>query len=85
MREPQEWIDVAEYSACEFWLGYVKREDYLAALTKAGLPRRGARSVTVTPGCTAKSRNFLAHHISWIRFEELSIRWWMENVLSRRR
>lgn len=82
MREPENWVDVNEYNDCEFWLGYVKREDYLAALAKAGLSRRGVRSVTVTPG-PCRSKNWLAKHIRWIRFDHLSIGWWAKNVLSK--
>ena len=80
-REPEHWIDVDEYHACGFWLGYVRREHYLAALSHAGLPRRGVRNVTVTPhSCIHKS--WLAPCIRWVSFKDLSVKWWTDNVLS---
>jgi hypothetical protein len=82
--QPADWLDPADYDRCGFWLGVVRREDYMAALKGTKLENQPEISVTVTPGNGIASggkpsKSWIGNYISWIRSTDLTAAW-IDNV-----
>ena len=78
-RDPSDWTDVDEYSQCDFWLAHVTRENLIKAMQKSGRSHMRNVDATITPGST---RSWLGKYVKWIQFENLTIDWWMKNVMA---
>ena len=78
-RDPSDWTDVDEYSQCDFWLAHVTRENLIKAMQKSGRSHMRKVDATITPGST---RSWLGKYVKWIQFENLTIDWWMKNVMA---
>jgi len=81
---PADWLDPADYDRSGFWLGVIRREDYMAALKGTKLEKKTEISVTVTPGNgTAsggkKSKSWIGNCISWTRSADVTPAWF-DNV-----
>ena len=77
---PADWLDPAEYDRCVFWLGVIRREDYMAAVKGTKLENERKISVTVTPGNGTDSggkpsTSFIGNYISWTRSTDLTPAW----------
>ena len=78
--QPADWLDPADYDRSGFWLGVIRREDYMAALKGTKLENKPEISVTVTPGNgTAsggkKSKSWIGNRIAWTRSPDLTLEW----------
>ena len=79
-QEPDDWLDTDAYDDCCFWLGVVRRDDYMTALKTARKENKREISVTVTPGNgTASggksSRSWIGNYIHWIKSADLTASW----------
>jgi hypothetical protein len=78
--QPVNWLNPAEYDRCGFWLGVIRREDYMAELKGTKLENKQEISVTVTPGSGIASRgklskSWIGNYISWTRSTDLTPAW----------
>ena len=80
-RDPSDWTDVDEYGQCDFWLAHVTRENLIKAMQESGRSHMRKVDATITPGST---RSWLGKYVKWIHFEDLTIDWWMKNVMASR-
>ena len=83
---PADWLDPADYDRSGFWLGVIRREDYMAALKGTKLEKKFEISVTVTPGNGAASegklsKSWIGNYISWTRSTDLTPAWF-DNVFN---
>ena len=80
-RDPSDWTDVDEYGQCDFWLAHVTRENLIKAMQESGRSHMRKVDATITPGST---RSWLGKYVKWIHFEDLTIDWWMKDVMASR-
>ena len=78
-RDPSDWIDVDEYGQCDFWLAHVTRENLIKAMQESGRSHMRKVDATITPGSI---RSWLGKYVKWIHFDNLTISWWMKNVMA---
>ena len=76
MHQPASWHTVADVESA-FWLGYVARTDYVAALDADGRPHHVPQDATVTPG---SDRSWLSKAVRWTKLADLSLAWWEQHV-----
>ena len=83
-KQPDDWLNPDEYSRCDFWVGVVDRETYMARLKASKWKHRTLINLTVTPGTGAASNgghssSWLGDYIKWTKFEDIKdISWWKE-------
>ena len=71
------WDSVADMDLT-MYLGYVEREAYDRALSRAGRSAHHPTNVFVSP--TSKE-SWLGPYIKWVKFSELTKEWWTKNVV----
>ena len=77
-RDPTNWTSVDEYDACGFWLAYVTRENLIKAMQESGRGHLSTVDATISPGY---ARGWLGKYVAWVRFKDLSLGWWVKNVI----
>ena len=86
-RDPHDWTSVAEYDACGFWLGLVTRERFDQARLTAPKPRDWPVTAAVSPFTEGqrvqRHGNWLSPCVRWVRFQDLTLDWCKEHLLSR--
>lgn len=84
-RDPNDWTSVAEYDACGFWLGLVRREEFDHARTAAGIPNDMPITVVVSPFTEGqrirRPGSRLSPHVRWIRCQDLTRDWCAQHLL----